>query len=103
MSISIADGVIDGVTIQKTTTEELIPYDETPADANHTAHIVNPPMNLHIWRPGMEGQDIVDLARLTGTEIMALCGFKFVPKRNPDKFDACDVCMKIAGHILSQE
>lgn len=90
------------VSVQYSILDEILPYEESD-DPNRRAHIVNPPMNLHIWRPGMEGQDIVDLARLTGTEIMALCGFKFVPKRNPDKFDACDVCMKIAGHILSQE
>jgi DUF3039 family protein len=103
MSISLTDGVIDGVTVQRTITEELVPYEDTDDGADHRAHIVNPPMNLHIWKPGMEGQDIVDLARLTGEEITALCGFKFVPKRNPDKYKACDPCLKIAGHILSME
>lgn len=85
--------------IAPTTTLDVIPYEETD-DPNIRVHIVNPPNNLHIWRPGMSSQDIVDLARFKGIEVFALCGYRFVPKHNPDKPDACETCMRIAGDIM---
>lgn len=81
---------------------DLIPFEEPDPNREYRAHIVNPPANLHIWEPGMEAQDIVDIARATGQHVVALCGYKFIPKHNPDKFDACDVCMRIAGDIMSE-
>ena len=85
--------------IDVSTEDQVIPYEETK-DPNAKAHIVNPPANLHIFEPGMEAQDIVDIARSTGQYVTALCGHRFVPKHNPDKLDACDICMKIAGDIM---
>jgi len=35
-------------------------------------------------------------------EIVALCGFKFIPQHNPDKYDACEACIKIAGDIMKE-
>lgn len=90
------------IEIQQTITEELIPYEDIQDYGEHKAHIVNPPMNMHVFQPGMEGQDIVDVARAMGLEIVALCGFKFVPKRNPDKYDACELCMKEAERIMRE-
>lgn len=79
--------------------EVILPYDDAD-DPNLKTHIVNPPANLHIWKPGMEAQDVVDIARATQQYVIALCGKQFVPKHNPDKYDACDPCMKIAGDIM---
>jgi len=75
------------------------PYEDLN-DPNHRAHIVNPPKNLHIWRQGMSAQTVVDTARLLRLEVVALCGYRWVPKHNPDKFDVCDGCMKIAGELM---
>lgn len=88
--------------IDVSTEDQITPYEDSN-DPNTKAHIVNPPANLHIWQPGMEAQDIVDIARATGQYITALCGYRFVPKYNPDKHDACDPCMKIAGDIMREE
>lgn len=81
-------------------TEDLIAYEEPDPKREYKAHIVNPPANVHIWEPGMTAQDIVDIARATGQHVVALCGYKFVPKHNPDKLDACEICIEIAGHIM---
>lgn len=86
--------------IETTGLTEVVPYEDTDDGADHLAHIVSPPENTHIWQPGMEAQDIVDIARATGQEVVALCGYRWVPKRNPDKYDACDPCVTIAGHIM---
>lgn len=73
---------------------------KTDDGKDHKTHIVNPPKNLHIWQPGMTAQEIVDIARVTGQEVTALCGYKWVPKRNPDKYDVCQPCMDIAGELM---
>ena len=79
--------------------EDVVPYEDNN-DPNHRTHIVHPPLNLHIWRVGMTSKEIVDTARLTGQEVVCLCGHRFVPKSNPDKYDVCDQCMKIAGELM---
>lgn len=91
------------MTVMETeTTEltELIPYEDTDDGKDHLTHIVSPPENAHLWRPGMQAQDVVDLARISGQEVTALCGYKWVPKRNPDKYPVCQSCVDIAGHIM---
>ncbi len=82
--------------------EDLFPYEE-PTDANTKTHYVNPPMNLHIWRDGMTTQELVDIARATGQEIVALCGYRWVPKHDPDKLDVCEQCVKIAAQMMAED
>lgn len=78
----------------------VLPYEESN-DPTRRTHIVNPPANLHIWRDPMSAQDIVDIARARGLEVVALCGYTWVPKHNPEKFDACEECFRIAGELMS--
>lgn len=78
---------------------EMIPY-EDDGDNNRLTHIVSPPENLHIFEPGMEAQDIVDIARATHNYVVALCGYKWIPVHNPEKYDACQRCMDIAAAIM---
>lgn len=84
------------------TITSLIPYEDDGDVKNHRTHIVNPPMNMHIWEPGMDTREIVEIARMTDQFVVALCGYRWVPKRNPDKYDACSECMKIAGMIIGE-
>lgn len=78
-----------------------IPYEEVaPGDNERLTHIINPPSNIHIWEPGMSSQDIVDIARATNQEVVSMCGKRWVPKYNPEKFDVCPTCMEIAGSII---
>lgn len=84
------------------TLPDVVPYDETDDGKDHLTHIINPPGNPHIWQPGMEAQDIVDTARLMGWSVTALCGYTWIPKRNPDKYPVCDTCMTIAGDIMRE-
>jgi len=64
------------------------------------AHIVNPPMNLHIWTPGMDMYELVDIAREKKIEVTALCGLVFIPKKDPDPLPACSKCLEIAGELM---
>lgn len=94
-------------TIAPETTEvyetDLIPYEDTDDGKEHMTHLINPVDNLHIWQPGMTAKDIVFIARTTGQWVFALCGFKFVPERDPQKYPACQACFDIAGQIMSED
>lgn len=79
------------------------PFEDLDDGKDHKTHIINPPMNVHIWQPGMTPQEIVDIARFQGLEVTALCGYKFVPKRNPEKYHACEQCMTMAGFIMRED
>lgn len=75
---------------------DIFPFDDTDnGDSNYKAHIVEAEQNPHIHKPGMTGQDVVDIARAMQMEVTAICGHKWIPKRNPEKFDLCQKCIDI--------
>ena len=98
---------IDGQTIpgvwidEATDIEDIVSPFEDPDDGKeHLTHVINPTKNLHIWRPGLTSKEIVVLARVAGIELMALCGYKWVPTRNPEHYPACSECMEIAAAMI---
>lgn len=88
--------------VEVDTIVDLIPYEDTNDGKDHLTHIVNPPANRHIGFPGMKAQDIVDIARIRGVEVTALCGYTWVPKRNPEKYPVCQPCVDVAGDIMRE-
>lgn len=65
--------------------------DQELDDAHHT-HIV--------WGgPGVSGAALVMEARVNGTPVMALCGYTWVPSRNPEKHPRCSKCDEIFEQI----
>jgi hypothetical protein len=80
--------------------EDVVPYEDTDDGNEHLTHIINPPGNTHLWSTGMDAKDVVFIARMTGQNVIALCGYKWVPKRNPDKYPVCQTCMDIAGNLM---
>jgi hypothetical protein len=54
--------------------------DDTDTEAPRVAHIV-------------EGKDKVTRAYVTGEPVIALCGKKWVPSRNPDGLPVCKACV----------
>lgn len=82
--------------------EDLAPYNDPDDGKDHFAHIVRPADNENIIAPGLQpmAKDIVDTARLMRYEIVALCGYKFIPERNPKKYPPCETCLDIAGMIV---
>lgn len=85
--------------------EDLVPYEDDGNTNEHRTHIVNPAMNVDIQRKygRMDARTIVSTARMFGEEIVALCGYRWVPKRNPELYEACNNCMTIAGHIMKED
>lgn len=86
-------------TLEVVDLEDLLAYEEDN-DSNRKTHIVNPPKNIHIWEPGMTAQDVVDIARATGQEVIALCDYRWIPRHNPEKFEVCKACVDIAGELM---
>lgn len=81
------------------------PY-EDDGNSTHKSHYVSPADNIAFqmkYGRFNSGQALVDTARLLGEEVVALCGFRWVPKANPAKFPVCEACAKIAGDILLGE
>lgn len=89
--------------VDENTMTRVAPYEDVDDGNQHHTHIVRPPENKHIFLPGMDARDIVNLARDWGVEVVALCGYRWVPKRNPDKYPACQPCMDVAGMIMREE
>lgn len=80
--------------------EMLNPFDEDDgSDPNRRAHYVTWEDNPEfVARFGVLGsQELVDTARLFRVEVIALCGYKWVPRLNPQKFDVCTKCANIAA------
>lgn len=85
-------------------------YQEPADDRKHYTHIVRPPENHAIFAllitmgvKDPSAQDIVDFARRNRVAVMTLCGYTFVPELDPDKYDACQLCMDAAGMHMRNE
>lgn len=89
--------------IEQIIIKEIVEFDDSDVTPDTRTHFINPPMNKHLRRPGMTAKDIVDVARTLGVEIVALCGYRFIPKANPENLDTCEACMKIAQDIISED
>lgn len=93
---------VDGALVEEVDLAGLVAPYEDSNDPNRRTHIVNPPNNIHIWRPGMEMKELVSIARMTGQKVRALCGYEWVPKHNPEKYDVCEPCMREAQRLMAE-
>lgn len=56
------------------------------------------PKHTHIIERGEDGRDanvIILEARVNGTPVTALCGYVFVPSRDPERYPPCSKCVEI--------
>lgn len=60
----------------------------TEFDQGQAAHIIK-------TQPGQVGTDAVLEARIMGFELEALCGYKFVPHKDPKKLPVCQKCKEM--------
>lgn len=61
---------------------------QASVDPEKLTHIVNPPLNRHIRLSYlMSAQKLVDYARKIGIPVVALCGKKWVPNDDPEKYE----------------
>ncbi len=60
-------------------------------------HIVNCPDDKE------SAEAWVTEARVFGLEMEALCGFRWVPTKNPERYPVCPACVDAAGIIVADE
>lgn len=100
MSQTITEAM-PGSLVQYVEQIDVMPYEDNDDPDRHT-HIINAELNQHVAFPGASAKEIVDTARMTGQELIMLCGFRFIPKHNPEKYPACESCVRIAGILMNQ-
>lgn len=69
-------------------------------------HYINPPDNMHVQihaRKYLTAQELLDHAKEFMLEVTALCGYTWVPKRNPDAYPMCETCSEIAHRFMSED
>lgn len=62
-------------------------------DSAHRAHIVKRPDNntgASAW---------ITEARVMGMEVEALCGYRWIPARDPEKYPVCETCKDILSNM----
>lgn len=85
------------IVIGNNTGLDLTEAEEHFAELLRSTHIVAPSDNPSICKvlgngPELTAQDIVNWAREHRFEVKALCGYKWVPLNNPEKYDLCELC-----------
>lgn len=98
-----------GTTIETTSFEEMMnPYevDDGSSNKSRRAHYVDPNQNLDFQAehgPVKNSQELVDNARFHRAEIVALCGYRWVPVLNPKVFPVCNSCVIIAANRIMSD
>ena len=62
-------------------------------DSAHRAHIVKRPdksQGASAW---------ITEARVMGLEVEALCGYRWIPARDPEKYPVCEACRDILSNM----
>jgi hypothetical protein len=62
-------------------------------EGEHRTHIVKRPEDRE------SAEAWVTEARVLGLEVEALCGFRWVPARNPERYPVCEACRDILAHM----
>lgn len=76
--------------------ETVVEAEVLEQDSSWLTHIVNCPMEKE------SAQAWVDEARAKGLEVTALCGFRWVPARDPIRHPVCQACMDAAAALVAE-
>lgn len=77
-------------TLERVSEAEIIPFSEveTSQDKENCAHIVKVRGNESALAKVLD-------ARINGVLLEALCGFKWIPSKNPENLPVCEACKEI--------
>lgn len=76
-----------------TTSSPKLGDPELDRDTPIVSHIVGPDYDDHGNK--IQGAAKVTMAMINGTPVTALCGYTWVPSRDPDKHPVCEACKAI--------
>ena len=85
-------------------TTATLPVTETPTkedlvtsnEQGKSSHMVYVPEDLE---NGITATAYLLSARINGSEVQALCGYKWVPHRNPQAYPICQKCLELYQSI----
>lgn len=83
------------MSVDELTDIALAPEATTTDDFTRT-HILNCPENKKSTEAWLTE------ARVFGLEVEALCGYKWVPQRDPQRFSVCEACLGVVEMILAE-
>lgn len=87
--------------------QQLKTDEETSKEDKHYVHVINPVDNMHIQilnNRAMSSKEIAEYAKANGVEVVCLCGYRFIPSRNPEAVnDTCPICLDVAGMLMRNE
>ena len=106
----MSEGVVERTEIESVDLQELFnPFQEDDgSNKDLRSHYVSPGDNLefqakHGSVKGGGSAELVNRARFLQAEIIALCGYRFVPKHNPKNHPVCETCADIAANRILGE
>jgi hypothetical protein len=76
-----------------TTTLERPELQRGDGDGEHRTHIVRRPEDRE------SAEAWVTEARVMGFEVEALCGFTWIPARDPQRYPVCEACKDVLSHM----
>lgn len=96
---------IEQTTIEAIDIEELLnPFkDDDGSDKDRKSHYVSPGDNIEFqakFGPVRDAEELVSTARFHQAEIVAVCGYKFVPKYKPQAYPVCPQCVDVASNRI---
>lgn len=107
MTQSITETVTEltHTTIESTDLEEILnPFEEDDgSDKDRKSHYVTPGDNVEFqnkYGPVKDPSELVSNARFHQAEIVAVCGYRFVPKYKPQVYPVCPECANIAANRI---
>lgn len=71
---------------------EIATTDPDLEDENRVSHIVGP---KYTDEGKIQGSALITQAMIEGTPVTALCGFTWVPSRDPNNYPVCQACKAI--------
>ena len=75
-----------------------LPTTDTRTEAETTLDPTNPADCAHIVDQRDPANDIAT-AIIEGREVTALCGYRWIPYRQPEGRPVCEACVEIYGHL----
>ena len=82
---------------------DLSTLEDFLAEQMRLTHIVVSEDNSHIDVLGdMSAKEIISVARANGLEVVALCGYRWIPVNDPDKYPACEACVEEARKRINE-
>lgn len=79
-----------GMTSTTTRLEPRVRPSTGDGDDKRYAHIVRAP----------NADAVITEAMVTGTPLVALCGKKWVPSRDPSRYPVCPKCREVRAHLF---